>query len=318
MKLARYVGEGRLEIVDESMPDQESGGLIVKTEACGLCSGELMDWYMDRKIPHVIGHEVCGTVEWSDNSRFPVGTRIFPHHHAPCLECDLCKRGQHVHCAQWKRTKLKPGGMSEYFYVSKENLNDTVNTQEMRAVDAALIEPIACVMKAFSRVPQWEQTKVAVIGMGAMGLAHMLLAPNAVGYDISPSRLEWAKNLGLDARHPDQAVPAETIFVCPGNQSALNLAIKIAAPGAHIVLFAPFAPGHPPTLDWDHLYFQDISLIPSYSCGPTDTHAAKAAIEAGKIKAEQMVSHFIALNELPQAYVAMKKGEILKAMVIFE
>lgn len=188
----------------------------------------------------------------------------------------------------------------------------------MRPADAALIEPVACVMKAFSRVPGWESTRIAVIGLGAMGLAHMLIAQKAVGYDINPGRIDWATNLGLDARTPEQSAPADTIFVCPGNQSALDLAFQIAAPGARIVLFAPFAPNEPPTVNWDRLYFQDFSLISSYSCGPNDTAAAKIAIEEGRVKAEQIVSHFIGLEELPTAYQAMKRGEILKAMVLFQ
>ncbi|MBX3118420.1 MAG: alcohol dehydrogenase catalytic domain-containing protein [Fimbriimonadaceae bacterium] len=318
MKLARYVGNGRLEIVDEPTPEKTPGGLIVRTEACGLCSGELMGWYMDRKIPHVIGHEVAGIVEWSDDPRFPIGARVFPHHHAPCMDCGLCKRGQYVHCPQWKSTKLQPGGMAEYFHVSKENLNDTMIANQLRPVDAALIEPVACVMKAFSRVPGWESSRVAVIGLGAMGLGHMLVAHNAVGYDINPARLEWAKSLGLDARKPEDKEPADTIFVCPGNQSALDLAFEVATPGARIVLFAPFPPGSPPTVDWDRLYFQDYSLITSYSCGPDDTQAAMQAIADGKVKAEQIVSHFVSLDELPKAYEAMKRGEILKAMVVFD
>src|SRR3954464_12385435 len=109
MKLARYIGNGEVAIVEEAPPTLPDGGLLVRTEACGLCSGELMSWYMDRKIPHVLGHEVAGIVGESADDRFPVCSRVFPHHHAPCLQCDHCARGQYVHCEQWKRTKLDPG-----------------------------------------------------------------------------------------------------------------------------------------------------------------------------------------------------------------
>src|SRR5438132_13023667 len=117
MKLARYTGGGEIAIVDEPMPICPPGGLLIKTEACGLCSGELMDWYMDRKVPHVLGHEVAGIVIESQDDRFPVECRVFPHHHAPCLACSFCARGLYVHCEQWKRTKLLPGGMAEFFAV---------------------------------------------------------------------------------------------------------------------------------------------------------------------------------------------------------
>ena len=148
MKLARYVGGGRIEICDEPIPACPPGGLLVKSLASGLCSGELMDWYMDRKIPHVLGHEVCGEVIKSENARFPTAARVFVHHHAPCMTCEMCKAGLHVHCPQWKSTRLTPGGMAEYFAVAPQNLSDTIRVDEMRAVDAALIEPLACVAKS--------------------------------------------------------------------------------------------------------------------------------------------------------------------------
>ena len=107
-------------------------------------------------------------------------------------------------------------------------------------------------------------------------------------------------------------------MVCPGTQSALDFAMRIAAPQSRIILFAPMPPGAPVSLDWDSLYFREISLMPSYSCGPLETKAAMAAIREGKVRAKDVVTHFIGIEELPGAYQAMKKGEILKAMVIFE
>ena len=176
-KLARYIGNGNVEIVAEPMPACPPGGLLVETEACGLCSGELMAWYMDRKLPHVLGHEVAGTVRESQDDRFPVGSRVFPHHHAPCLQCDLCRRGQFVHCPTWKRTKLQPGGMAQYFAVAAENLTDTHRIDDLQAVDGALIEPLACVAKAARLARVVDADRIGVIGLGFMGLLHALSFP---------------------------------------------------------------------------------------------------------------------------------------------
>jgi len=336
MKLARYIGNGEIAIVEEEPPSLPKGGLLVKTEASGLCSGELMDWYMDRKIPHVLGHEVAGKVIESDDERFPVGGRVFAHHHAPCMKCEMCKRGLYVHCEQWKKTKLTPGGMSEYFAVAKENLNDTILVDDMRAIDAALIEPLACVAKSirraltssFSLQPiEWEPRAIewqpaAVIGLGVMGLMHMLVlssfGPHVIGYDLNVERVIWAKTIGLAAQTTSSPERANLIIVCPGNQAALDMAASMINPGGTIVLFAPLPPDAPATIDLNQLYFRDARLVSSYSCGPRDTRLAATWLRQGKIKAEQVVSDFIPIDELPQAYQAMKKGDILKAMVIFE
>ena len=319
MKLARYLGNGEIAIVDEPVPACPPGGLLVKTEASGLCSGELMDWYMDRKVPHVLGHEVAGIITESGDDRFPVGSRVFVHHHAPCLRCSYCARSLFVQCEQWKRTKLIPGGMAEYFAASKENLTDTLLVDDLRAIDAALIEPLGCVAKSLlvAGVPRGRKLSHAVVGLGSMGLMHALVT-GAVAYDINPARVAYARSLGIDARSPEERKQADTIYICPGTNSALDFALSIANPGATVVLFAPMAPGDKSVLDLHDLYFSEISLIPSYSCGPVATRTAAGFLRDGRVKAEQVVSDFIGIDELPDAYRKMKKGEILKAMVLFE
>ena len=376
MKLARYMGGGQIAILEEDPPECPPGGLLVRTEASGLCSGELMDWYMDRKIPHVLGHEVAGIVVESQDSRFPVGCRVAPHHHAPCMSCELCQRGAYVHCEQWKRTKLVPGGMAEFFAVGAENLTDThvvspwplrpgdaspdgysgetpephiADSTGLRPIDAALMEPLGCVVKSLRKacpVPPIDglpRNRVAIIGTGTMGLLHLLLLPrpsnrgaecgmcgeipqetsgtlphSVVGYELNPARRQWAIELGVDARSPTDSIPADVIVVCPGTEAALRFAISISAPGATICLFSPLGPPNALTLSTDDLYFRDIDLITSYSCGPDHTAAALDILQAGRVKAEQVVSHFISIDELHAAYQAMKRGEILKPMVVFD
>lgn len=319
MKLARYFGNGEVRITEEQAPPCPEGGLLVRTEASGLCSGELMSWYMDKKIPHVLGHEVAGIVIESGDPRFPVGSRVFPHHHAPCMHCDLCLSGQYVHCEQWRRTKLVPGGMAEIFAVAKENLTDTLRVDDLRAIDAALIEPLACVMKSLrlSGLASGASGKAAVIGLGVMGLLHLLaIGGGAIGYDLKESRLDWARSQGIDGRNPSEPLPADFIFVCPGSQAAFDFALTMASPGANIVMFAPMGPGQSLQVPQD-VYFRDLSIHHAYSCGPDDTLAAAEAIRSGKVRAEQVVSDFIRIDELPQAYLLMKEAEILKPMVLF-
>jgi L-iditol 2-dehydrogenase len=317
MRLARYVGDGKVAIVEENDPVCPEGGLLIQTEACGLCSGELMSWYMDRKVPHVIGHEVAGVVVESKDERFPVGSRVFPHHHAPCGECEYCKTGRSVHCTQWKATKLLPGGMAERFAVPNGNLTDTILVNSFRAVDAALIEPMACVMKALRLSDIAE--KPAVIGLGVMGLMHMIaLGEGAVGYDINPLRVAWAKGIGLDARLASSMEDSthDLVFVCPGTQAAFDSAVRMVQPGGKICMFAPLSPNDPLRVPQE-VYFRDVSIVSAYSCGPEDTQAAWGMINKGILRAEQVVSHFIGLEELPAMYLAMKRGEILKPMVVF-
>jgi L-iditol 2-dehydrogenase len=319
MKLARYLGGGKIAIVDEPTPKCPPGGLLVKTEACGLCSGELMDWYMDRKVPHVFGHEVAGIVVESEDERFPVGARVFPHHHAPCMSCEECRRYAYVHCEKWKRTKLDPGGMAEYFAVGAENLNDTHRVDDLQPEDAAMIEPLACVWKSIASVNEPAPT-LSVIGLGAMGLMHLMALKGnhgMIGYDLRPERIEYALSLGLEVRHADEIRPSHLVFVCPGTPEAIRVAVRSTLPRSRIVLFSPIGPPGEMMLPIDELYFKEIYVTASYSSGPADTAKAIEIIRSRDITAAQIVSDFVTLGELPEAYRAMKAGEIRKAMVRF-
>ncbi|MBN8689374.1 MAG: alcohol dehydrogenase catalytic domain-containing protein [Armatimonadetes bacterium] len=326
MKAAKYIPGGSIQIVEVDTPNCPPKGLLVKTEACGLCSGELMSWYMDRKHDHVIGHEVSGTVMESQDERFPVGSRVFAHHHAPCMKCDQCLRAAFVHCPQWKATRLDPGGMAEFFAVSEDNLNDTHLVDDLSPRQAALIEPLACVFKGIRKAKMVMRSvligsgteRVAIIGAGALGLMHGFALPKSTLIEQSADRIEWASGEGLEACRPEEVNGKfDAVFVCPGNREAMRLGFDLLEPEGTLVMFAPL----PPQDDFPFLpetaYFKDISLVNTYSCGPADTSLALKAMRKGVFQPEQIVSDFISIDELPEAYQRMKSHQILKAMVEF-
>lgn len=275
---------------------------------------------MDQKAPHVLGHEVSGRVIASTDERFPQGSLVFPHHHASCGICDACSRGDEVHCAQWKQTRLDPGGMAEIARVPEANLSDTHVLDDLRPEDAALVEPLACVHKSVTRSGVRPGDRAAVVGLGAMGLMHALLlqfmGAEVLGVEISAPRRAWAQQVGVAAAERETG-KHHGVFVCPGTSAALRLGIELLSPGGTLVAFAPTPPGEVTGLNLAPLYFSDIRVVFSYSSGKADTVMAIESLRRGVLKAEQVVSHFISLNELPAAYEAMKKGEILKPMVMF-
>ena len=150
-----------IRIEPRSMPALEPGDVLVRTGASGVCSGDLMPWYVRRKAPFVFGHEPAGTIvaiggdesALARNGRpFALGDRIFAHHHAPDLTCDECLAGRYVHCKIWRATALDPGGMAEYFRVPRANLADTlVLPAHISFEDGSLVEPLACVVKSLRR-----------------------------------------------------------------------------------------------------------------------------------------------------------------------
>ena len=133
MKVARLYSFSDIRVEDMTVPEIGPTDALVRTRACGICSGDVMPWYIEKKAPLVIGHEPAGEIAEIGGAvtKFSKGDRVFVHHHAPCLSCRFCRRGDYVQCATWKISHIVPGGVSEYILIPSLNLNhDTIKLAE--------------------------------------------------------------------------------------------------------------------------------------------------------------------------------------------
>jgi len=114
MQVARLYDFGDISVEESARPEVGPTEILVRASACGICSGDIMPWYIKRKAPLVLGHEPVGTVEQTGAAvqGFKRGERVFVHHHAPCFQCAACRRGEYVQCPTWLATNINPGGMS--------------------------------------------------------------------------------------------------------------------------------------------------------------------------------------------------------------
>ncbi len=330
-----------IRIEERDIPELRGGDLLVRTAASGICSGDLMPWYIRRKAPFVFGHEPAGIVVAvgdpapcdREGRTFVPGDRVFTHHHAPCLACRACKRGDYVQCATWRKTALDPGGMAEYFRVPAENIGDTLRLPDgLDFVAGALVEPLGCVVKSLRRAALREGDVLYVIGLGIMGLLHVALARSrgvdVIASDFLAERRRLAEGFGaatLDAaadplvrlRELTDGRGADVVVCGPGTPVALQHAIDAVAPGGTVVMFTPLEPGTPFPLDQPSLYFRDITLVASYSCGPDDTQAALRAVAEGGIDPERLGVRQLPLDEVAGAYQAMRASKIVKPVICF-
>jgi L-iditol 2-dehydrogenase len=330
-----YDKESNLRLQEYDLPDLQAGEVLVRVCACGLCTGELMDWYMQSKAPIVPGHELVGEIAavGANVQGFEGGERVVVHHHAPCGTCRTCKRGAYVHCTTWRTTHLTPGGLSQYAIVPSEivrsdllKVPDTITDER-----GAFTEPLACVVKAMKRAGLKKGDRVAVIGMGVMGLLNSMLAlrwgaERVWGLDRLSHRLQIAESLGIisistNDSDPVQAIQelnegsgVEIVIVGPGTMDALNLAWQLVASGGTILLFTPSPPGVFWQVDWHTLYFREIRLIPSYSAGPDDMRNALLLIQNG-FPVEKLITHTFPLDQAAQGYQLMREAQALKVII---
>lgn len=339
MRVARLDENLEVGIAEMDVPSVGAGEILVRTRACGICTGDIMGWYMKRKAPLVFGHEPAGEIAavGAGVEDLRPGDRVFVHHHAPCMTCRLCERGEYVQCVAWRNGKLVPGGMAEYFAVPAGQVRaDTLRLPpEVSFEDAALVEPLACTVKSMRRAGLRGGERVVVIGLGIMGQLHVVLARHAgasqvIGLDRVPFRLERARELGADqVIHVDEQDPAaalaeltggemaDAVIVGPGSIEAMELGLALAGRGSTVVLFTASKPEDRLAVAPFDLYFREIRLAPSYSCGPNDTREALDLIARGVVRREQVVTHEFPLDRVVEAYRTAAMTTALKTIVTF-
>ncbi|HTZ18514.1 MAG TPA: alcohol dehydrogenase catalytic domain-containing protein [Dissulfurispiraceae bacterium] len=341
MKVARLYSFGDIRIEEVSVPEVGPHEALVRTRACGICSGDVMPWYIEKKAPLVIGHEPAGEIaELGSRYAGPLrkGDPVFVHHHAPCMSCVHCLRGDYVQCGTWRRTGIVPGGVSEYIVVPEINLrNDTlILPSEVSYEDGTLVEPAACVVKSLKRSRMKKGDTVLIIGLGVMGQMHVLLAREfgagkIIGADMVPFRLEKALEFGADAvvnvsgekldekmNEITNGLMADFVIVGPNSVEAMKVGLGMAARGGTIMFFTPAKPGEFLTVDPNEIYFRDVSIATSYSCGPEDTREALSFISRGIVTAKKLVTHRFEIEETARAYklTSDAKGS-LKSIIVF-
>ncbi|MEW6739477.1 MAG: zinc-binding dehydrogenase [Nitrospirota bacterium] len=347
MKVAKLYSFNDIRIEDIPVPQIGPRDALIKTKACGICSGDAMPWYIEKKAPIVLGHEPVGEIvelgsELSAISHQPsalnICDRVFVHHHAPCLNCKYCKRGDYVQCETWRNTKIIPGGISEYILIPETNLkNDTLKLPEnMSYEDGTLIEPTACVVKSLKRASIKKGDTILIIGLGIMGQMHALLArefeaEKIIGADMIPFRLNKALEFGADhvidvskenfidrLKDLTNNFMADIVIVGPNNASAMEQGIEAVASGGTVVFFTPAKPNEMLTIDPNYIYFRDINIVTSYSCGPDDTKEALNFINKGLVTADKLVTHRFAIDETEKAYrLTVEAKDSLKCLIVF-
>jgi L-iditol 2-dehydrogenase len=323
---------GDIRIEERAVPEIGEGELLVQTRASGICSGDVMAWYVRRKAPLVFGHEPAGVVASvgpgeaprdGAGAPFAPGDRVFVHHHAPCFACAACAREDYVQCEQWRTSRIDPGGMAEYFRVPRQNVLDTLRLPDAVSFeDASLVEPLACVVKSLRRGGVRAGDAVHVMGLGVMGQLHVLaaraLGARVFASDFNAERRALAEKNGATSAHPERAETGADVVICgPGTPEALRAALGLVRPGGTVVMFTPLDPNATFAVDAESFYFKDLRLVASYSCGPNDTREALRLIASGVVTGRNVGAVTFALDDVGEAHGALAEARITKPIVVF-
>src|SRR5215467_7333539 len=204
MQAVVYRGPNDLRVETLPVSKIESGDLLVKVAACGVCPTDIKKiQYGTVPPPRVFGHETAGTIVKVGGrvQGFTCGQRVALHHHVPCLKCHACRHRAYAQCAGYKRTGITAGfepaggGYAEYVRVMPFVLPGVVKIPTWNTfLEGAMLEPVNTVLKAIKRLNILPGDNVCVIGQGPIGLLFTkilsLQGVNVIATDLMTNRLK--------------------------------------------------------------------------------------------------------------------------------
>lgn len=326
-------GEYKLEL---NYPTPECGpdDIIIKTEACGVCAGDLkcyhgaaMFWGDDVQpswveAPFIPGHEFLGhIVEMGENVKgFEIGERITADQIVPCGECRFCKSGRYWMCqphATFGFQKGNNGGMAEYVRYPKTSVISKV-PEELPLEKALLIEPYGCSKHAVDRAQIHNEDVVVISGAGTLGLgmvtyARMQNPTKLIVLDMIDKRLQKAKEFGADiVMNPGKEDVVSKImeltdgYGCDiyieatGHPSSVQQGLNMVRKLGRFVEFSVF--GQPATVDWSIIGDRkELDILGSH-LSPYCYPFVIKNIENGNLKTDGIVSRMFSIEEWEQAF----------------
>jgi 2-desacetyl-2-hydroxyethyl bacteriochlorophyllide A dehydrogenase len=316
----------------DQVPDPEFGpkDVVVKVGACGICGTDIhiIDGeFPPTQYPIIPGHEFGGTVVavGEEVTGVKVGGQVGVDPTLNCGECYFCQRGQGNLCERWNAVGVTTsGGFAECVAVPERTVYPL--PAGMSFAEAALIEPVSCVVHGFHMLQPRVGDSYLIYGAGPMGLQNAQVArfngARVVAIiDINPGRLETARSFGFDivgasldeVRH---VAPRgfDNVIEATGKTKVAEKAIDAVIRRGKLLLFGVCPPGEKAAYEPYKIYNEEITILGSMavlnSYGP-----AIDVISAGAVDAKKMVTHTFPIDQFAGAVELVRQGGGLKVQI---
>jgi L-iditol 2-dehydrogenase len=288
--------------------------------------------------PALFGHELAGTIA-AIGSAVPegvsVGQRVVPANSAPCEKCFYCRKDLPNLCED---LLFNNGAYAEYIRIPgrivRENMLEIPDHVSFE--DAALAEPLACVLRGIHETGIHAGDTVAVIGCGPIGLKFIGILSQRKARVIAvgkrASQMAAARRMGalhvLDAAeivNPIESVRALTeagrgtdaVIEAAGQPTTWEWALQMVRKGGTVNWFAGPAKGSEVKIDPVALHYSEISVKSTFHHTPRFMREALDAIARGEIRAADLITGTAPLADLPSVFQKMKdrSGQLKTAII---
>lgn len=343
MKAAVLEQLEQMVVKEVERPSVDEDSILMKVEAVGICGSDIRIFRHGNNrvtLPQVLGHESAGRiVELGQNvTKFKIGDRISLGADVPCGECIFCEAGIGNNCQiNYAMGYQFAGSFAEYVLLNKTMVNygpihkipDYISYEE-----AALAEPLACVLNALELSNIKLGDSVVVIGAGPIGcmiieVAKLMGATKVILVQRSRPRLEMAKQFGAHAyicSSEENAIErvleetgglgADVVITSNPSPEAQVDAIYMAKNRARVNFFGGLPKGKSMvTLDTNIIHYKELFVHGAHGSLPAHHQKAIDLIGSGVIDMKRYISHRYPLDEINQA-ISAAEGHVGMRVIV--
>jgi len=323
MTAAVLYGKEQLQIETVDVPPIGPGDIRVRVRAALTCGTDVKVFrrgYHARMItpPALFGHELAGDiVALGENvTGFKIGQRVMAANSAPCGECYYCRRDQENLCSD---LLFNNGAYAEYIRIPERIVRKNLHVlpHHVGYQDAALAEPLACVLRGLEESNLRPGDTIAVIGMGPIGMMFVRLAKAMYGARViaigrRQPQLDRAARMGADelivntegtdvigaVKRMTEGRGADVVIEAVGLPELWQLATRLLRRGGVVNFFGGCASGTEIHLDTHLLHYSELTCKASFHHTPALIRKALDAISRGYITAKDFVNGVEPLTNL--------------------
>jgi len=341
MMAAVLYGRENLRVEPVAVPTLGEGDVLVRVKAALTCGTDVkvfLRGYHARMIvpPAVFGHELAGDVVQvgAGVTKFGIGERVVAANSAPCHECYYCLRGRENLC---ERLLFNNGAYAEYIRIPARIVEKNTYRipDHLGYQDAALAEPLACVLRGMEETGIRPGDTVAVIGLGSIGLMFVRMAKvwgtRVIALGRRRGQLERAARMGADelitVREPADALRtvkdltggrgADVAIEAVGTPVTWEMAAQMVQRGGTVNFFGGCPSDTRVTLDTSLLHYSEITCKASFHHTPAHIRRAIEVISQGSITARDFINSEEPLENLLEVmrYLMSHNGHLKTAIL---
>jgi threonine dehydrogenase-like Zn-dependent dehydrogenase len=338
MRAGVLVAPRVLEVRDFALPQPGPGEALVRVRATALCTWEQRTYQGIQHVttPFVGGHETSGVVAAvGDGVKLAhVGDRVALGPVA-CDECYYCRRGFPARCTNYVgRLELEgawgPWGLSEYKLVPARALFRIAD--DLTFEEAALAEPISCVVHSLRSLQPELGDDVVVIGAGPMGILNALVLKRrgvrVIVCELDLVRRQKARALGADVvLDPDDGGfvaqvkaltdgrGADAVVAAVGNAAVDEIAFEMVGKTGKVVLFASAHPSPALSVDHNLIHKNEVDVLGVEGKSVQDFATAVRLLSHRLIDVRPLIDRSVPLTDLETAFQLAIRPDTYRVVV---